>query len=206
MHNTQVGASVAELIDFLVENRGLQLSGLLVVGHSLGAHIVGVAGQTLRSGKLPIIVGLDPAYPLFSRKNVSNRLSADDAEYVQVIHTNGGHLSIPYPVGDADFYPNWGRDQPGCGGTKTDVCSHGRAHKLYIESLSNDSVFMGLACGSYEEMEEEQCSTSAGMPAVMGTADPVTLRKARGVYYLRTNQQPPYAINSSGIIDEVFNV
>lgn len=196
---------MAELIDFLAENRGLQLSSLLVVGHSLGAHIVGVAGQNLQSGKLPIIVGLDPAYPLFSRKNVSNRLSADDADYVQVIHTNGGHLSIPYPVGDADFYPNWGRDQPGCGGTKTDVCSHGRAHKLYIESLSKDSVFTGLPCASYEEMEHEQC-TATGAAAVMGTADPETLRKARGVYYMRTNMQPPYAINSSGVIDEVFNV
>lgn len=78
-----------------------------------------MAGQRVRSGRLPIIVGLDPAYPLFTRRNASNRLSADDADYVQVIHTNGGRLSIPYPVGDADFYPNWGRDQPGCGGTKS---------------------------------------------------------------------------------------
>lgn len=116
---------MAELIDFLVEHRGLQLPRLLVVGHSLGAHIVGVAAQRVRTGKLPVIVGLDPAYPLFSRKNASARLSADDAEYVQVIHTNGGHLSIPYPVGDADFYPNWGRDQPGCGGTKTGACHLG---------------------------------------------------------------------------------
>lgn len=116
----QVATSLAEMIDFLVDQRDLKLDDrLLVVGHSLGAHIVGMAGQRMRSGKLPIIVGLDPAYPLFTRKNASNRLSADDAELVQVIHTNGGHLSIPYPVGDADFYPNWGRDQPGCSGTKT---------------------------------------------------------------------------------------
>lgn len=86
-----------------------------------------------------------------------------------------------------------------------DICSHGRAHKLYIESLSDDSIFVGLPCNSYDEMEREQC-TATGQTVRMGTADLDTLRLARGVYYLRTNPQAPYAMNSTGVIDEIFHV
>lgn len=112
-----VGGSLARLIDFLVENHGLQLDRVLVVGHSLGAHVAGIAGHKLRSGRLPIIIGLDPAYPLFLRGNTAARLSVHDADYVQVIHTNGNKLGMQYPIGDADFYPNWGLIQPGCEGS-----------------------------------------------------------------------------------------
>lgn len=66
-------------------------------------------------------------------------------------------------------------------------------------------MFVGLPCRTYDEMTNEQC-TASGPAAVMGTADPATLRLARGVYYTRTNPQAPYAINSSGVIDEVFHV
>lgn len=67
-------------------------------------------------------------------------------------------------------------------------------------------MFVGLPCRSYEEMANDEQCTASGPSAVMGTADPATLRLARGVYYTRTNPQAPYAINSSGVIDDVFNV
>lgn len=105
------------MIDFLVARRGMNLESVFVVGHSLGAHIAGIAGHALHSGRLPIIVGLDPAYPLFKRDRTDSRLSVMDADYVQVIHTNGNNLGMRYPVGDADFYPNWGVTQPGCEGS-----------------------------------------------------------------------------------------
>ena len=42
-----------------------------------------------------------------------------DADYVDVIHTNGcsawkGCFGIPDKCGHADFYPNGGTSQPGC--------------------------------------------------------------------------------------------
>lgn len=40
------------------------LSDVTLVGHSLGAHISGYAGK-YTNGTLGIIVGLDPAAPLF---------------------------------------------------------------------------------------------------------------------------------------------
>lgn len=42
-------------------------------------------------------------------------LTSTDAEFVDVIHTDGGVLGFPFPLGHADFYPNGGTSrQPGC--------------------------------------------------------------------------------------------
>jgi hypothetical protein len=73
-----------------------------MVGFSLGAHVVGMAGKGTRRGKVNTIVGLDPAGefnwclaslnkfkfcfflgPLFAVNNPSTRLAAGDADYVE---------------------------------------------------------------------------------------------------------------------------
>lgn len=101
-------------IDYLV-SYGMNLQDLLVVGHSLGAHISGIAGKQLQSpGKIGVIIGLDPAGPLFPFNNIHKRLADTDADYVQVIHTDAGYLGIKNPIGHGDFYPNGGRRHPGC--------------------------------------------------------------------------------------------
>lgn len=94
----------------------LNLKDVVLIGHSLGSHIAGIAAKRIQSGRIPIIVALDPAYPLFSKSEHDKRLARTDADYVQVIHTSIGQLSIPYPIGHADFYPNYGKDQSGCSG------------------------------------------------------------------------------------------
>lgn len=111
----EVGEALAVFIDHLVD-MGMNLEHLILVGHSLGAHVCGFAGKSTTSGKLPIIIGLDPALPLFSLKNRGHRLTYTDARYVQIIHTSGGFLGIKHPIGHADFYPNYGCKQPGCSG------------------------------------------------------------------------------------------
>lgn len=59
--------------------------------------------------------GLDPALPLYSPASDSERLSSSDAAFVDVIHTDGGILGYPWPLGHADFFPNGGIPlQPGC--------------------------------------------------------------------------------------------
>lgn len=61
------------------------------------------------------VLGLDPAFPFYKFENVTSRLSWKDAKYVDVIHTDGGVLGNPWPLGHADFYPNQGIAlQPGC--------------------------------------------------------------------------------------------
>lgn len=47
--------------------------------------------------------------------DASRRLNANDANFVDVIHTDGGILGYPWHMGDADFFPNQGIPlQPGC--------------------------------------------------------------------------------------------
>lgn len=60
-------------------------------------------------------LGLDPAFPLYMFVDPLSRLSADAADFVDIIHTDGGVLGSPWPSGHADFFPNLGIPlQPGC--------------------------------------------------------------------------------------------
>lgn len=65
-------------------------------------------------------LGLDPAGPGFHSAPDELSLDSQDADFVDVIHTNGGinfragELGIREGIGDADFYPNGGRQQPAC--------------------------------------------------------------------------------------------
>ena len=63
--------------------------------------------------------GLDPAGPLFEGYDPTVRLDKSDADYVDIIHSNGESLIVGgfgawEPLGHVDFYPNGGRAQRGC--------------------------------------------------------------------------------------------
>lgn len=61
------------------------------------------------------ITGLDAAYPLYMNTGSEGHLARTDATFVDVIHTDGGILGFPDPLGHVDFYPNGGKpEQPGC--------------------------------------------------------------------------------------------
>lgn len=64
------------------------------------------------------ITGLDPAGPGFNNKDAAERLSEDDAVFVEAIHTDGNFLGYGERLADADYFPNGGvATQPGCSGT-----------------------------------------------------------------------------------------
>ncbi|CAL4089703.1 unnamed protein product, partial [Meganyctiphanes norvegica] len=155
-----VAERTSELILSLVRTRGLLPSNLHMIGHSLGAHAAGITSkllQTMDNGlpAVAAITGLYPAGPLFFNRNSSQKLSREDAAYVQVIHTNGGTNTTVFkalltgtfgyfpPLGDDDFYPNGGVDQPGC--THKWFCDHTRASDYWVESIESVAVSRGDA-------------------------------------------------------------
>lgn len=71
----------------------------------MGAHIAGRAGKFVQQltrpiGRIAVIIGLDPASFGFHFLKPEKRLTAGDADYVQVIHTDGSKFGIPYPIGN----------------------------------------------------------------------------------------------------------
>ena len=57
---------------------------------------------------------LDPAGPEFYNGNLSRRITPEDADFVDALHTNAGILGLLKDVGQVDFYLNGGTQQPGC--------------------------------------------------------------------------------------------
>lgn len=135
----------------------MDIEKVVLIGHSLGAHIVGIAGKKMLNHTLPKIVGLDPASPLFSLGNLDRRLAIGDARHVEVIHSNAGYLGLSSPIGNASFYPNGGTAQPGCGWDFFNACAHSRAYLYYAESIYNPVGFYGWQCESYEDLTAGKC-------------------------------------------------
>lgn len=58
---------------------------------------------------------MDPAGPLFTKWPKHLKLDAEDAEFVDIIHTDAGIFGYPQSIGHVDFWPNQGiSPQPGC--------------------------------------------------------------------------------------------
>ncbi|XP_050314507.1 phospholipase A1-like [Anthonomus grandis grandis] len=186
-----VGKVVGQFILALEDMHDYSIENVQLIGHSLGAHICGYAGQET-NGAIKVIVGLDPAGPLFLKLFPDRRLSEDDAQHVQVIHSCAGVLGVDYNVGHADFWPNGGHIQPGC---SLDVsCYHGRSYYYFNESLTS-SLFMAKTCGSYTSYTKSKCEDNAFV--IMGGLSINTTLS--GTFYLETNSSSPYALGDIGL-------
>ncbi|CAG9858928.1 unnamed protein product [Phyllotreta striolata] len=174
-----------DVINFIRAN-DISWDKISMAGHSLGAHVAGVAGHVLE-GKLDHIVGLDPAGPLYTSENTENRLTKHSARFVQAIHTCGGLFGYFKQIGHADYYPNGGRSQPMCWEGQ---CSHVKSVDYYVESLLTGQ-FKAKQCDSYKDYENGKCDE--GKVSYMGEYN--IDKTANGTYFLDTNKQPPYAKN-----------
>ena len=185
---SNIGVVLAQFIDFL-NGRGLAFSRVDIIGHSLGAHIAGIAGKLVSRGRINAIVGLEPALLGFSADVPAERLHITDAIYVEVMYTDMGRISANYPIGHANFFPNFGRGQPGCGIDLTGSCGHSRSWQFYGETISHPNTFWATMCSGFIAIETGRCPP-AGPNQLMG-GDPVN-QGANGMYFLQTNSETPF--------------
>lgn len=185
----KVAEVVADFINFLQTRASLKLNDTTIIGMSLGAHISGLAGKRVTGGKVRRVVGLDPAGPAFSAKEVTKRLSLESAKYTECIHT-GFYFGIRDPICHVDFYVNGGRHQPGCkiNGIDNVACSHGRAVEVFIDSLAKPKSYYGNKCTSLKNAEEKNCS---GKPGAF-VNDKINEAEVRGIFQVTTNLQAPF--------------
>lgn len=211
-----VGAMTARLAAQLIEIGEIPSIRMHCIGHSLGAHTCGYVGYTLNTrykNKLGRIIGLDPAEPHFSNTSPMVRLDPTDATFVTAIHTDcnpfiSGGLGITQPVAHIDFYPNGGRNQPGCNegvlnsitlergsffrGIKRFLgCNHIRSYEYFIESINSLCPFLAVPCNSWDQFQEGSCFDCANQycPRFGLDAQPGNYHAA---VYLMTGRDKPF--------------
>ncbi|CAI6367379.1 unnamed protein product [Macrosiphum euphorbiae] len=134
---------------------------LHLIGHSMGAHIVGFVGKEL-TNKIPRITGLDPAKPQYENKGPADRLYITDAHFVDIMHTNSGNNGFTKSIGHIDFFPNGGKRQPGCGFSDktTGSCSHIKAYHYYAHSIWAKEDYVSLKCPSWDDYKAHKCDNA----------------------------------------------
>ncbi|NXC48684.1 LIPH Lipase, partial [Penelope pileata] len=166
IYTTAVGncRKVAEILKNYVDQMlaaGASRDSMYMIGVSLGAHIAGFVGQKY-NGTLGRITGLDPAGPSFTREPPEGGLDHTDAQFVDVIHTDTDVLGFKGPLGNIDFYPNGGMDQPGCpqtvfSGFQYFKCDHQRSVFLFLSSLKRKCNITAYPCDSYSDYKRGKC-------------------------------------------------
>ncbi|KAE8589469.1 hypothetical protein XENTR_v10017574 [Xenopus tropicalis] len=211
-----VGAEVAHFIQFLSNQYGYSAANVHVIGHSLGSHAAGEAGK--RTPGIARITGLDPAGPFFQNTPPEVRLDQSDAQLVDVIHTDASAIfpltgfGIGQSVGHLDFYPNGGKNMPGCkksptlkyldnyrifkGSKEIIFCSHIRSYKFYTESILTPDAFVAFPSSDYKTFKKGTgfpCP-SGGCP-LMGHYAEEFLGPTSGnlSFFLNTGNSEPFA-------------
>ncbi|XP_036178692.1 endothelial lipase [Myotis myotis] len=212
VNNTKtVGHSIARMLDWLQEKDGFSLGNVHLIGYSLGAHVAGYAGNFV-TGTVGRITGLDPAGPMFEGVDIHSRLSPDDADFVDVLHTYtrsfGLSIGIQMPVGHIDIYPNGGDFQPGCGlndvlgsiayGTIAEgvKCEHQRAIYLFVDSLMNeDKASFAFQCTDSHRFKKGIClSCRKNRCNSIGYNAKRTRHKRNSKMYLKTRAGMPFRV------------
>ncbi|XP_056399826.1 endothelial lipase [Hyla sarda] len=222
-HTKLVGMETAILIDWLQEKGNMSLQNVHLIGYSLGAHVAGFAGNYI-TGTLGRITGLDPAGPMFEDVEAHKRLSPDDAEFVDVLHTYtrealGVSIGIKMPIGHIDIYPNGGDCQPGC--SLSDVigaiaygnigeavkCEHERSVHLFVDSLINkDQESFAFQCTNSSRFKKGIClSCRKNRCNAIGYNAKKSTSKRNIKMYLKTRAQMPYKVFHYQLKMHIFN-
>ncbi|XP_059145817.1 pancreatic triacylglycerol lipase-like [Physella acuta] len=226
-----VGAETALMLREVFDALGARADQVHVIGHSIGAHIAGYVGALVP--EISRITGLDPAQPNYSGFDPAVRLDTSDAKFVDVIHTDAEPYTtvkgygIIEPIGHVDFYPNGGRNQPGCaeedsllglvedvlsnGITTAEVdltCSHERSTSLFTSSIIQSSASNGRQChmtsfpyAAVLKTSPEESVWAAGITRVLPWANDYASRpffsKQRRFFLLETPQRRIHSVNGT---------
>lgn len=213
-----VGRDVAKFVTWIQNELQLPWEKIHLLGYSLGAHVAGIAGA-LTDHKISRITGLDPAGPTFEHADAQSTLSRDDAQFVDVLHTNtrgspDRSIGIQRPVGHIDIYPNGGTFQPGCDIQNTLMgiaaagikglqnmdqlvkCSHERSIHLFIDSLVySQQQSMAYRCNTKEAFNQGLCLSCRKNRCNKLGYNINKVRSTRSTkMYLKTRDMMPYKV------------
>ncbi|CAG9785511.1 unnamed protein product [Diatraea saccharalis] len=182
-----VGKRTSKLLGTLSDTFNLNNSHIHLIGHSLGAHVMGYVGNFSKQRIQRIT-----ARPMFELPMMAenHRLEKSDAQFVDIIHTCAGVYGYKFSHGHADFYPNNGKPcQPGCGGGQNIIegCSHGRSHQFFLESINSDIPFLAYPCESWDDFAQGKCKSNATPMGYL--ASPTNW----GEFYLHTKNESTFA-------------
>ncbi|KAJ8721449.1 hypothetical protein PYW07_002224 [Mythimna separata] len=203
----KLGADFADVLLNLSAS-GLDLNKTHLVGHSLGAHIVGITGNRMvtKGVRLPWITGLDPAGIIFDGKMPFERLNPYSAGFVDVIHSDPNRYGSNRELGTVDFWPNYrnGRPvvQPGCDNkshprfSPEDLCNHHKCWQFLIDSIKNPGSVLGSHAKSFRVWKRytkpERLATVLELGKYYDDAVP-------GNYYFTTAASSPYGLAENGL-------
>lgn len=82
-----MSSKIVKFLKFLVATNISSLDKVNIVGHSMGAHIAGLAGKKFpknsKYGQIQRIIALDPAAPNHEHSNEDKRFAPSDAAYTE---------------------------------------------------------------------------------------------------------------------------
>ncbi|CAH2076035.1 unnamed protein product, partial [Iphiclides podalirius] len=189
-----------------LSDAGIDLNDVHLMGHSLGAHLMGYTGRFTRArGKVVgRITGLDPAKALFEGAFAFfTPLDRTCARFVDIVHTDPGNYGTSKSTGTVDIWPNYyGRKgkQPGCPKQPTqtfsreDLCSHDRSWQFYVEAMLSGTNIPAVYSDSYQSWitDYKRYNQTLYMGDLINT-------RARGNYFCSTNAQTPFGRGTEGL-------
>lgn len=193
------------LLDYYAHSDSNEID-LHLIGYSLGSHLSGLIGNLIIEKsknahslkKIRRITGLDPAGPMFTKTSENHHLNKNDANFVDIIHTDAGRSGAGSSLseGHADFWPNGGKgNHPRCKDVSKLTffgikCSHVYSAELYAESVINPSKFKAFGAKSWEDFGggKFQGTKTATMGADCNS-------NASGDYYLTTDEHITFNVS-----------